>query len=365
MRIILAPDKFKGTLSAMEVCEAMESGLLQHNKKFVIKKIPLADGGEGSLDIIQPYLALQSQSIPVKDPLGRPIMATYMYSNDAAYIEMSAASGISLLKDEERNCLLTSTYGTGQLVSDAFDRGLKRIFLFVGGSATNDGGMGILKALGIKAFGKNGTLSPVGKSLPDITGFDYSDCLTPGIQFTIVSDVMNPLYGPTGAAYVYAPQKGASKETVKLLDEGLRNMARVVWESRKVKIDEFEGAGAAGGIAAGLKAFFPVMIKSGVKFISEIVKLQSEISAADLVITGEGKFDLQTLQGKVVKGVYDICLNNNKRLAVVCGLLDPEVKLEGLNIWKIVSLVQPGITIEHAMGNAHNLVRQRTFELLS
>jgi glycerate kinase len=289
-----------------------------------------------------------------------------MYSKTAAFIELAAASGINLLSEQERDCLATTTFGTGQLILDAVSRGLKQIFLFVGGSATNDGGIGILSALGIKALGDRGVLPPKGASLSRITSFDSSGCMVDDIHFTVVCDVMNPLYGPTGAAFVYAPQKGADEAAVELLDRGLRNLAKVIHENHGKKVDDFEGAGAAGGIAAGLKAFFPVIVKSGIESIMEIVKLSSAIESADLVITGEGKFDHQTLQGKVIKGVYDLCRVNERKLAVICGVLDlDETILKSLDFWKVKALVRSGISKEQAMQDAFDIVSQRAFEIIS
>ena len=366
MQILIAPDKFKGSLTASEVCEAIETGLLKFDRTLIIQKIPLADGGEGSLEIIQTHLELQSVSAAVQDPLGRPITASYLVSADTAYIELSAASGLELLTVEERNCLVTSSYGTGELILDAFDRGLRNIFLFVGGSATNDGGIGILDALGIHAVNDAGPLVPVGKSLPEITGFDDSALKVEGMGFTIVCDVQNPLFGPQGAAYVYAPQKGATPQAVTTLDQGLQNMARVIKGARGIRVDDFPGSGAAGGVAAGIKAFFPTKIQSGFGAIMEIVRLEAAVAAADLVVTGEGKFDKQTLQGKVVKGVYDLCQKSSKPLAVICGVLDLDARqLQELDFWKVKPLVKEGISVETAQANAFNLVSQQAFELLS
>ena len=361
----MAPDKFKGSLTAIQVCDAIEKGLTRYNSSFDIKKIPLADGGDGSLEVIRPYLGLKSKTLSVLDPIMRPVSASYLYSSEAAYIEMAAASGINLLDKNERDCLKTTSYGTGQLIVDARKSGLKDIFLFLGGSATNDGGIGILEALGILPVSHGVRLDPVGENLPRITGFDDAGQLFNDIRLTLVCDVMNPLYGKDGAAYVYGPQKGADEKAVRLLDGGLRNLADVIWRSRKIKVSEFPGAGAAGGVAAGLKAFFSVKIKQGIDSIMEIVKLPSEIDAADLVITGEGKFDSQTLQGKVVKGIYDLCLEKEKKLALVCGVQALEdAQLAKLKFWRVTSLVGPGTSEAEAISNAQSLIADRVFQLM-
>jgi len=365
MKILVAPDKFKGSLTAAEVCQAIEQGLLRTRQKLQIQKIPLADGGEGSVDILRQHLNLQQISLPVKDPLGRTIEAGYMISPTAAYIEMARASGLDLLAAGERNCLFTTSYGTGQMILDACGRGISSVFLFVGGSATNDGGIGVLDALGIHAMGAQGLLPAIGKSLPEIIGFAEDHPGIGELDITVVCDVENPLYGEHGAAFVYAPQKGADAAAVKLLDRGLRNLAGVIRRTRGKRVDNFKGAGAAGGIAAGLKAFFNVKIMSGIETIMQMVELPEALSTADLVITGEGKFDRQTLQGKVVKGVYDLCTRTDKKLAVICGVLELEPEIQrSLGIWKVMPLVRADTTLEQARNNAFELVSQRAFELL-
>ncbi len=367
MNVLIAPDKFKNSLTAIEVCNAIEQGLLQFDETLTVKKIPLADGGEGSLEILGRYLDLQPVSLKVDDPLGRSITATYQLSENKAYIEMASASGLHLLKEDERDCLHASSYGTGQMILDAYNHGVTQIYLFVGGSATNDAGMGILSALGIKAIAHHQLLEPIGSNLLELTGFDDTQQRIPAaeISFTVVCDVKNPLYGPQGAAYVYAPQKGADAEAVELLDQGLRNFAHVVSKEPGIKVDDFEGAGAAGGVAAGLKAFFRINVQSGIEAIIEIVGLEEAVAAADLVITGEGKFDHQTLEGKVVMGVHNLCNQFHKRMAVICGTMDLDTdQLALLNIWKVSSLVREDTTLEQAIDNAYELVSQRSFELL-
>lgn len=350
----------------MEVCEAIEIGLLRNDQSIRISKVPLADGGEGSLEILQRLIDLQKISLTVEDPLGRPVRASYGISGEAAFIEMAQASGLGLLSTEERDCLYTTTYGTGQLIMDAYRRGLSRIFLFVGGSATNDGGIGILSALGIQPVGDHGTLLPIGKSLSELTGFIESDTKVDNLSITVVCDVLNPLYGPRGAAFVYAPQKGASPKAVELLDQGLQNLARVILRTRNIRVDDIDGAGAAGGVAAGIMAHFDTKIQRGFDVISEIAGLEEAVASADLVITGEGKFDQQTLQGKVVKGVYDLCNRKGKKLAVICGVLDLDPHLlKSLKIWKVMPLVDVKTSFDQARKNAYKLVCQRAFELLS
>jgi len=364
MKVLIAPDKFKGSLTAVQVCRAIERGISKCKQSFDITSIPLADGGDGSLQVIGSHLDLQSRTVIVSDPLGRPIKASYLYSSDTAYIELAAASGLSLMKDEERDSLATSTFGTGELIADARKRGLKTIYLFVGGSATNDAGLGILDALGFTPLGDGQRLDPIGANLPKLTGFQPANNAHIDIEFILVSDVMNPLYGPSGAAFVYAPQKGADQQTVSWLDDGLRNVAKVVLDTSGKRVDDLKGAGAAGGVAAGLSAFFQVNIRAGIEAIMEIVGLSEKVQASDVVVTGEGKFDRQTLQGKVVKGVYDLCASYQKKLVLICGIQDLDTnEISKLDFWKVSSLVRPGTSLSQAQTNAKELLADRAYEL--
>lgn len=360
----MAPDKFKGSLSAVEVCQALTLGIHQFDEQIEVQQIPLADGGEGTLDILDHYLDLITVSVQVNDPLLRPHSASYKIKGTDAYIEMAQASGLDLLAPEERNCLHTTTYGTGQQIAHAYQQGARRIFLMIGGSATTDGGLGVLEALGIKAYHQDRALKPIGQSLLDITHFQeqkkYQD-----LEFHILSDVKNPLYGPQGAAYVYAPQKGADESSVVHLDQGLRNFAQVILQQQGKEVHNFAGAGAAGGIAAGIRGFFPTQVRSGIEVVMELVNLEQAVSTADLVISGEGKMDEQTLAGKVIAGVQGLCIQYHKPLGVICGILDltPE-QVKYINIWQVASLVQADTTLQQALSQPQSLIKQRAFEMI-
>lgn len=366
MNILIAPDKFKGTLSAWEVCQAIGEGLLRYHRNFNITSIPLADGGEGTLEILDKHLQLQTVVKEVNDPLLRPIKAAYKISGDIAYIEMARASGLELLRAGERNCFYTSSLGTGELILDAYRRGARQFYLFVGGSATCDGGLGVLQALGIKARQQDRELQPIGASLGSITSLDTSALqIKDEISFTVVCDVKNPLYGPQGAAWVFGPQKGASAEEVQQLDAGLQHFAGVIERQQGRKVHLFEGSGAAGGIAAGIAGFFPTAIRAGIDTILEMVKLADAVAAADLVITGEGKLDAQTLHGKVISGVHALCLGQGKKLAVICGTLElTEAQLEALTFWKVLSLTREDTDSATAIKNAYQLLSDRAYELI-
>ncbi len=367
MNILVAPDKFKGSLSAWEVCQAVEEGVLQYNSSYQVTAIPLADGGEGTLEILHRYLDLQAVEVEVCDPLSRPILASYSLSGSTAYIEMAAASGLDLLKPEEQNCLYTTSFGTGQLVADAYSRGAREFYLFIGGSATNDGGIGFLKALGISPMQGNSHLLPIGENLLNITDFQQAGeiAANESIHFNVVCDVKNPLYGPNGASYVYGPQKGANSEAVEILDQGLRNLAEVVMQKRQIDIAHFEGSGAAGGIAAGISAFFPTTIRSGIDTVMNMVDLTQAIANADLVISGEGKLDGQTLEGKVISGVLGLCKVHDKPLGIICGVIElDDTKLETLGFWRAVSLVGEEIDQQLAMSQGSGIVKLKAIQLM-
>ncbi len=367
MKFIIAPDKFKGSLTASAVCNAVEQGIKQFDANIDIVKIPLADGGEGTLGILESYSDYNRILVIVNDPLFRPIGASYLLNKTTAYIEMSAASGLQLLKENERNCRYTSTYGTGELILDACNKGAKEIFLFVGGSATNDAGMGMAAALGYQFLDKQGiALKPIGKNLTDVYTIKNQDlkiCLAK-TKFTVVCDVKNPLYGKSGAAFVYAKQKGADKQAIKLLDAGLKNFAFIIEKTTKKQVANIEGSGAAGGIAAGAIAFLNADIKPGITTILDIVNFEKQLKNTNLVITGEGKIDAQTLAGKVVYGVAEICKKNNIPVVAVTGTLDiAEEELSKIGISKVYSLKNEHNTTQEAMNNAYELLENITLEL--
>jgi glycerate kinase len=367
MNILIAPDKFKGSLEAIQVCHAIEEALNEAGRDLQLKSIPMADGGEGTSDMLTEFTGGKKIKVTVRDPFFRNVEAEYGISGDGktAFVEMAAASGLQLLRPEERNALLGTTYGTGQLIASALYHGVKTIILGVGGSGTNDGGIGMGEALGAKFYDRSGNqLKPIGSNLIDIQSIDIQN-LHPRldeVRFTAICDVSNPLIGTNGAAYVFGPQKGATPEDVKFLDSGLRNLAQVVQDQLGLDIN-FPGAGAGGGLGGGAKIFFDVKFQSGIEFVMNFIGLDKLVSESDLVITGEGKMDDQTLSGKVVKGVADLCHNFRKRLVVVVGkneLANDKLSLLGVN--KVVALLD-GKTSEHeAFNNTYQLVKKRIRE---
>lgn len=321
IKVIIAPDKFKGSLTSMQACECIRSGVLQANKNAAIKIFPMADGGDGFATAIKYYWQTATVHCKAVNPLMKAIDASYEWdeTNKTAIIELASASGLMLLKEDEQNPLHTSTYGTGLLIQHAIEKGACKIIVGLGGSATNDAGIGILSALGFGFKNKQGNiLPPVGASLSSVNSIEPPPLL-PSVEFVVACDVANTLFGRQGAAYIYAPQKGADGNAVKILDKGLRHFAYIIQLQTGKDIASFSGSGAAGGTAAGLAAFFKTQIVSGAKFIIDISKIEEQIEGAGIVITGEGKLDSQSLQGKAV---YEIAMLAKKRqtpLIIFCG----------------------------------------------
>lgn len=327
MNILIAPDAFKDCLSARKVAVSLRQGIekIMPGTKFQIA--PMADGGEGTVESVIDATGGQWIEWVVKDPLMREISSFYGISGDGgtAVIEMAAASGIELLKAEEKNPWITSTYGTGQLIRDALDKGCNKILLGIGGSATNDGGAGMAEALGVVFSGKSGILTrPGGGALGEVEKI-YMEGLDPRIMTTeilVACDVSNPLTGTSGASTIYGPQKGADPEMVGKLDRNLEHFAGIIREQLGKEISDVPGAGAAGGLGAGLMAFLDARLMKGFEMIAEAVHLEEKIISADLVITGEGKMDGQTQFGKTPFGVAQLAQKHGKPVIGVAGTIE-------------------------------------------
>jgi glycerate kinase len=368
--ILVAPDKFRGSLEAAEVCDAIENGIRKAYPNAKVTTIPLADGGEGTSKILTRQANGSDVTTTVMDPLNRPVKATYGLSEDhqVAFIEMAAASGLGLLNIEERNPLLTSTFGTGQLIVDALDRGVKKIILGIGGSATTDGGIGMAEALGYSFKDQKGhTLLPNGQSLEKIASIDKhnADPRLALVSVVVACDVTNPLFGKEGAAFVYGPQKGADPEMVTRLDAGLENLSQVATRAFGRDVSLVPGAGAAGGLGAGCMWFLNAVLKDGISIVMEQCNISSLVEKADLVITGEGKVDEQTLAGKVVKGLAGLCRSHQVPLAVVCGTLQitPE-QAKDAGMTYAVSVLNRPMDLNAAQSEAFKLVSDATFQLV-
>lgn len=327
MKVIIAPDKFKGSLTGMEFCNAVERGIRAFNTTAEILKLPLADGGDGTIDVIQYYTGGKTVNVEVLNPLMKPINASYLYSvkDKIAFIEMAEASGIRLLKKEDLNPLETSTYGTGQLIAHAITLGATRIILGIGGSSTNDAGLGMARALGYKFYDIDGVeLLGKGKDLIHLHCIDSSNKNRhlEEVVIEVACDVDNPLYGPNGAAYIYAPQKGANEQQVQVLDQGLKNFNAVIMQNHQTNLHKIKGAGAAGGLGAASIFFLNATLQSGISLVKSIAQFDQKIQNTDWIISGEGKFDEQTFSGKVIKGIIDSI--SHQRLVILCGICELE-----------------------------------------
>lgn len=339
MRIVIAPDGFKGCLSAQEVCEALETGLREVLPTAEIVNIPIADGGDGTAEVL--VAATQGRFVTerVSGPLGTPTVAQFGLLGDArtAVIEMATASGLALIPPARRNPLLTSTYGTGQLIQDALDLGCRELIIGVGGSATNDAGAGLAQALGVRFLDTEGREIPRanGRSLIRIAHIDVSklDVRLADSRVRVACDVANPLYGPEGAAYVYAPQKGATPLMVEQLDAGLRHFSSLIEKELGRAVADLPGAGAAGGLGAGLAAFCGASLEPGAQVILEVVGLRDRVRGADLLVTGEGRLDNQTGYGKGPFAVAQVGRALQIPVVAVAGAI--ECAPEQLSAWGI------------------------------
>jgi len=331
MRFLLIPDKFKGSLSASEVVEVLSKAVNSEFPDAKIAHILASDGGEGFLDAVSNNRTVERIETLTAGPLGRPLQSYYLWDpkEHIAYVEMAMASGLELLSKEERDPTKTTSWGTGQQIKDAIVRGAKEIYLGIGGSATNDGGIGMAAALGYSFLDTSGQkVEPVGANLMKLASVLPPDKSYSNVTFYALNDVNNPLYGSNGAAYVYGPQKGADPRQVQELDAGLRNLEKVVLQDLKHDVANIPGSGAAGGFAYGLKVFCNAHYVSGSGFILKLSGAEAMIESGkpDLIITGEGKLDSQSLSGKMVQGVLKLGSTYNIPVLAVCGTLDISVE---------------------------------------
>ncbi len=362
MKIVIAPDSFKGSLTAKEVADAIEKGIHKAYSHIKIEKVPMADGGEGTVQSLVDATNGKIISTKVFDPLMKKIDSFYgiLGDNKTAVIEMSAASGLPLLSKEERNPLITTTYGTGELLLHALDQGCRNFIIGIGGSATNDGGFGMMKALGVKFLdsGRN-DIGFGGGALEKLMLIDTSglDKRLNGCSITVACDVDNPLYGPKGASSIFAPQKGATQEMVSLLDSNLNHYSNIIENQLGISIGETPGSGAAGGLGGGLVAFLNAQLKKGIDIVIETTNLEDYICNADLVITGEGNIDYQTQYGKTPYGVAKIAKKHNIPVIALAGGIGEGANIlyeEGLH--SIFSITDKPMTLEEAMENGSQLL---------
>lgn len=356
-KIIIACDSFKGSLGSEEVGVAASEGVRMADDTVETHVVAVADGGEGTVDALVRGLDGHYVNCTVCGPLGDPVGARYGISGDGstAIMEMAQASGLTLIPECRRNPLYTSTFGTGQMIADALGRGCTTILMGIGGSATNDGGMGLLSALGVRFFDEGGSeLTPCGESLEKIAAIDLSgmDSRARTATFRIASDVDNPLYGPDGAPCVFGPQKGADAEAVERLDRGLRNYARIVEKTTGRDVAAMPGAGAAGGLGACFAAFFRSTLEPGIELMLNAIRFDEIIAGADLIITGEGRLDTQTVHGKTPYGV--LCAGRRQGIPVVAigGAVTAYAELAAAGFRAVFPVVPGPCTLAEAMDAA-------------
>jgi len=368
MKIIVAPNSFKGCLKSTELFKIIEKEIKKIIPFAEIIKFPIADGGDGTLEVLKYLISGIYVKTVAKDPLGRKIKTKYLKKGKIAYIEMAKVSGLALLKENEKNPLKTSTYGLGEIIIDAIKRGCKKIYIGVGGSATNDGGIGFLTACGFKFIDKNGNIIFPGKGedLLKIKKIEYPENYNElkKIKFIVLSDVENPLYGKNGATFVYGPQKGADIKMVKLLDKGLRHYAKLIKKYTGIEINKIKGSGAAGGVSAGFISFLNAEIVSGIEEILKIGKFEEKIKNSDLIITGEGKIDKQTLYGKAVGVILKYSEKYKIPAIVLAGIVDEKVyKFLKNDFISIFSIVPGPVSLEKSIKNAEKYIRFKINEI--
>ncbi|MQR94689.1 glycerate kinase [Fictibacillus phosphorivorans] len=357
MKIVIAPDSFKESISAAEVCRAVEAGFKKTFPHAQYVHVPVGDGGEGTVTSVVDATGGKLVEVEATGPLGETVDAFYGVTGDekTAVIEMAAASGLHLVPREKRNPCVTTTRGTGELILDALDRGVERIVLGLGGSATNDGGTGMASALGVKFLNVKGEELPAGgEALRELLTIDVSglDDRLQSVKVDVACDVTNPLTGPHGASAVFGPQKGATPEMVGILDESLKRYAEVVERNLGVAVDELAGAGAAGGLGAGVVAFLDGKLQSGIDLVLDVVHFEDRVQDADLVIVGEGRIDSQTIHGKAPVGVAKRAkaVVNGVPVVAIAGSIGPDYEaVYDHGIDAVFSVMNGVVTLEEAL----------------
>ncbi len=370
MKIVIAPDSFKDSLSAEGVAAAIAGGIAAVLPQAQVLCCPMADGGEGTMDAIVAACEGERRSLTVRGPLGREVLAHWGWlgGSRTAIIEMAQASGLQLLELDQRDACRTSSFGTGQLIGAALDAGAERIILAIGGSATNDAGSGMLRALGLRTFDAQGAeLEEGGLALCNVARVDASglDPRLASVRLEVAADVDNPLCGANGASAIFGPQKGASPEQVELLDQALGHFADHCAQVLGRDVRDFPGCGAAGGMGFAARAFLDAQFRPGIEVVAELVGLDAAVQGADLVITGEGRFDAQTLRGKTPFGVARIAKRHGVAVVVLAGTLgDGYQALYDHGIDAAFAIAAGPMTLQHACANAGELLAARAGDIL-
>lgn len=361
-KIVVAPNAFKGSLSSSNAARAIKKGVLAASPGCEVLCVPLADGGDGLTEVMINVLAVEPVRVEVKGPIFQPLTATFAYSkkNYTAVVEMAQASGLALLAEELRDPTRTTTFGTGQLILEALNLGARRIIVGLGGSATCDGGIGMAAALGYRFFDLEGNeLDPIGDSLIKIHSVDTSrvDKKISEVEFQGVCDVNNPLTGKNGASPVYSPQKGATPEQVEQLDQGLMNLARVVRRDLGINLERISGAGAAGGLGAGIYCFLGAKLEKGIDLVMDVVGLAEKLQGARLVITGEGQIDYQTKFDKAPAGVARLARKADIPCIALCGGIGERInELRDIGMTAVFSICKGPTSREKAMDDSFTLL---------
>lgn len=368
-KIILAIDSFKGCLTSEETELAAAKGIRKVYPDCEIVQIPITDGGEGILNVLTTALKGEYITVTARNPLMESIEVQYGICRDGetALIEMAAISGLSLIAEAQRNPMNTTTYGMGELIGDALDRGCRKFIIGIGGSATNDAGLGMLQALGFRFLNKNKQVLGVGgKMMAEVADIDTSQ-VHPALKeakFTVACDVNNPFYGENGAAFVFAGQKGADGEMIKALDNGMQSLAEVIYRTTGKDVSMYPGAGAAGGMGGGMLAFLNAELKSGISLVLEAVQFDEKIRNADLIITGEGKADRQTTMGKVPLGVLKAAKEQNIPVVIIAGSVEDYELINNAGFRAVFPIIPYPVGLEKAMesdfakGNIERTVMQ-------
>lgn len=365
MRFLFASDSFKGSLSSEKIIELLKESAENVFPGCETRGVPIADGGEGTVDAVIAVTKGEKRVIEVHGPLMENVESSYgIFHGDCAIIEMAAASGLPMVSPEKRNPLNTTTYGTGELIRDALDQGYQKISIAIGGSATNDGGMGAMRALGIRFLDAEGKeLEGRGSDLAKVVDIDSTNLhsAVAEAEFTVMCDVNNPLTGPKGATYTFGKQKGGTPEILDELEMGMKNYAMVIQKKFGINVDSIAGAGAAGGLGAALCVFLNAEMKSGIETVLNLIDFDGLLEETDLVVTGEGQIDWQSAFGKVPSGIGQRCQAKGiPAVAVVGGMGSGAEKIYEFGVESIIPTINGAMEMEEALERAEELYRGAT-----
>lgn len=372
MKVLVAPDSFKGSMDSNHIIELVEKASKKVFDKCEIVKVPIADGGEGTVAAMVSILNGEIRELQVNNPLYETVFAKYgIINKDTVIIEMAQASGLPLVKEIYRNPLYTTTYGTGELIKNALDEGYKKIIIAIGGSATNDGGIGAMEALGVRFLDENGdVVKGVGKSLINIASVDITNIHSKvkTAEIIVMCDVENPLTGQNGATYVYGAQKGAGEAELRYLEEGMLNYSSVIKKEFNIDLAKIVGAGAAGGLGGALMVFLGAKLQSGIKTILETIDFNKLLQGVDLVVTGEGKLDYQSTCGKVISGIGELCKAKNVPVVAIVGSMGEGSELiYDFGVNSVITTVNGVMELEEAIKDSDKLLldaAERMFRLI-